>query len=68
MADRDRNLGPDARAFLETNSITANYTRGSVFFREGALSNAVFVVCSGKAKVSATYYENRKTPERLRLV
>ena len=47
-------LGPESRAFLESNSLTTDYSRGSTLFREGDSSNAVFVMCSGKAKVSAT--------------
>ncbi len=47
-------LGPESRAFLETNSITTTYVRGSILFREGDLSNAVYIMCSGKVKVSAT--------------
>jgi CRP/FNR family cyclic AMP-dependent transcriptional regulator len=47
-------LGPESRAFLESNSLTTDYSRGSTLFREGDRSNGVFVMCSGKVKVSAT--------------
>jgi CRP/FNR family cyclic AMP-dependent transcriptional regulator len=47
-------LGPGSRAFLESNSLSTDYSRGSTLFREGDQSNAVFVMCSGKVKVSAT--------------
>lgn len=52
-------FGPEARAFLETNSIAMEYPRGSAMFREGDPCNAVFVMCSGKVKVSATSKEGR---------
>jgi len=35
------------------------YPRGSVLFREGDRCSAIFVMCSGKAKVSATSREGR---------
>ena len=53
------NLGQEARAFLESNSLNTEYPRGSTIFREGDRSNAVFVVCSGKVKLSATSREGR---------
>ena len=52
-------LGQESRAYLESNSIGMEYPRGSVLFREGDRSSAVFVVCSGKVKVSATSREGR---------
>jgi CRP/FNR family cyclic AMP-dependent transcriptional regulator len=52
-------LGQESRAFLESNSIRMEYPRGSALFREGDRSSAVFVVCSGKAKVSVTSREGR---------
>src|ERR1700722_2918427 len=48
------NLGQESRAFLESNSVSMEYPRGSLLFREGDHTNAVFVMCSGKVKVSAT--------------
>jgi CRP/FNR family transcriptional regulator len=53
------NLGPCSRAFLETNSIPMEYRRGNILFREGDESSAVFVICSGRVKVSATSREGR---------
>ncbi len=47
-------LGPESRTFLESNSLTTDYSRGSTLFREGDRSNAIFIMCSGKVKVSAT--------------
>jgi CRP/FNR family transcriptional regulator, cyclic AMP receptor protein len=53
------NLGPCSRSFLETNSIPMEYRRGNILFREGDESSAVFVICSGRVKVSATSREGR---------
>jgi CRP/FNR family transcriptional regulator, cyclic AMP receptor protein len=52
-------LGEDARRFLESNSIAMEYPRGTVLFREGDQCDAIFVVCSGKVKVSVTSREGR---------
>lgn len=52
-------LGDDARKFLESESITVEYPRGTVLFREGDECRGVFVVCSGKVKVSVTSREGR---------
>ncbi len=53
------NLGSTSRAFLESNSVSIEYPRGSILFREGDHSSAVFVLCSGKVKVSATSRDGR---------
>jgi CRP/FNR family transcriptional regulator, cyclic AMP receptor protein len=53
------NLGEKSRSFLESNSIGMEYRRGNILFREGEQSSAVFVVCSGRVKVSATSREGR---------
>ncbi len=53
------NLGSTSRAFLESNSISMEYPRGSVLFREGDHGTAIFVLCSGKVKVSATSRDGR---------
>ena len=53
------NLGQESRAFLEANSVVMEYPRGSVLFREGDRCSAVFVMCSGKVKVSTTSREGR---------
>jgi CRP/FNR family cyclic AMP-dependent transcriptional regulator len=52
-------LGQESRAFLEANSVSMDYPRGAVLFREGDRTDAVFVICSGKVKVSATSREGR---------
>jgi CRP/FNR family transcriptional regulator len=52
-------LGPEARAFFEANSLNMEYPRGSALFREGDTTAAVFVICSGKVKVSATSRDGR---------
>jgi CRP/FNR family transcriptional regulator, cyclic AMP receptor protein len=52
-------LGPCSRAFLESNSIPMEYRRGNILFREGDEASAIFVICSGRAKVSATSREGR---------
>jgi len=54
------NLGDESRNFLETNSISMEYPRGSVLFHEGDPCSAVFVVCSGRMKISTTSREGRK--------
>ncbi len=53
------NLGQESRAFLEANSVSMEYPRGSMLFREGDRISAVFVMCSGKVKISATSREGR---------
>jgi CRP/FNR family cyclic AMP-dependent transcriptional regulator len=52
-------LGEESRAFFDANSLNMEYPRGSTLFREGDTTAAVFVVCSGKVKVSATSREGR---------
>lgn len=53
------NLSTPSRSFLEANSIPMEYQRGNVLFREGDESAAVFLVCSGRIKVSASSREGR---------
>jgi CRP/FNR family transcriptional regulator, cyclic AMP receptor protein len=53
------NLGQDSQSFLDLNSVRMDFPRGSILFREGNCCHAVFVMCSGKAKVSATSREGR---------
>lgn len=53
------NLGPGSRAFLESNSVSMEYPRGSILFHEGDPGNAVFVLCAGRVKISATSREGR---------
>ena len=53
------NLGKESRAYLEANSVELEYPRGSVLFRQGNRCNAVYVMCSGRVKVSSTSREGR---------
>lgn len=61
--NRDKNsfcqLDNDAREFLEANSVALEYPRGTVMFREGEDCDSVYVLCSGRVKVSATSQEGR---------
>ena len=52
-------LGDDARSFLESQSIGVEYPRGTILFREGDQCDAIYVLCSGKVKVSVTSREGR---------
>lgn len=53
------NLSDDAREFLVANSVVVEYPRGTVMFREGDTADSVYVLCSGRFKVSATSQEGR---------
>jgi CRP/FNR family transcriptional regulator len=53
------NVSEATRTFLDANSIPMEYRRGNILFREGDESSAVFVICSGRVKVSATSREGR---------
>jgi CRP/FNR family transcriptional regulator len=53
------NIGPEAHRFLEANSVQMEYPRGSVLFREGDHPTAIYVLCSGKVKVSVSSQEGR---------
>jgi CRP/FNR family transcriptional regulator len=53
------NLGEESSTFLELNSIPMEFRRGNILFREGDECSAVFVVCSGRVKLSATSREGR---------
>jgi CRP/FNR family transcriptional regulator len=53
------NLGEKSLSFLEVNSIPMEYRRGNILFREGDQCSAVFVICSGRVKISATSREGR---------
>jgi len=59
------NLPPEAQQFLDSNSISMEYPRGSVLFREGDRSNAIFTICSGRVKVSASSRDGRTMILRL---
>jgi CRP/FNR family transcriptional regulator, cyclic AMP receptor protein len=52
-------LSEKAREFMEAESVGVEYPRGTVLFREGDPCDAVFVVCSGRIKVSVTSREGR---------
>jgi CRP/FNR family cyclic AMP-dependent transcriptional regulator len=52
-------LGEKSLSFLEANSIPMEYRRGNTLFREGDECSAVFVICSGRVKISATSREGR---------
>lgn len=52
-------LGSQARAFLEANSTTVEYPRGSSLFREGTCSDSVYILCSGRVKITASSSEGR---------
>jgi CRP/FNR family transcriptional regulator, cyclic AMP receptor protein len=52
-------LGEDAMAFMEAVSISAECPRGATFFRQGDRCDAVYVLCSGRVKLSTTSSEGR---------
>jgi CRP/FNR family cyclic AMP-dependent transcriptional regulator len=52
-------LSDESRSFLEANSVTMEYPRGTILYREGDRPSAVFVICSGRVKVSASSREGR---------
>lgn len=58
-------LCDDARQFLESHSVRMEYPRGTVLFREGDPCDAIYVVCSGRIKVSVTSREGRTMILRL---
>ena len=53
------NVSEKARAFLEANSIQMEYRHGNILFREGDECSAVFVICTGKVRVSAASSQGR---------
>lgn len=53
------NMSEPAREFLIANSVAVEYPRGTVMFREGDDADSVYVLCSGRVKVSATSQEGR---------
>jgi CRP/FNR family cyclic AMP-dependent transcriptional regulator len=53
------NLSEDAQAFFNDSVIELEYPRGSVLFREGKKSRAVYVINSGSVKLSTTSSEGR---------
>ena len=59
------NLPPEAQDFFEANSLSMEYPRGAVMFREGDRSTAIFILCSGRVKVTASSREGRTMILRL---
>ncbi len=53
------NLGPQALAELNSIRQTSIYPRGSVLFVEGQAPRGVFIVCAGRAKLTATSARGR---------
>lgn len=52
-------VSDEAREFLINHSVAVEYPRGSVMFREGDSADSVYVLCSGRFKVSTTSQEGR---------
>ncbi|QHS50984.1 Crp/Fnr family transcriptional regulator [Edaphobacter sp. 12200R-103] len=52
-------LGEDAMRFLESVSTSAERPRGATFFRQGDQCEAVYILCSGRAKLSTISREGR---------
>ncbi len=52
-------LSEEARSFLDANAIDMDYPSGSILFHEGDRCSTVFVVCSGRVKLSTTSREGR---------
>ena len=59
------NVSESAHTFLEANSIQMEYRRGNILFREGDECSSVFVICSGKVKVSAASSQGRSFTLRI---
>jgi len=45
--------------FLLANSVVVEYPRGTVMFREGDAAETIYILCSGRLKMSATSQEGR---------
>ena len=52
-------LGEDAMAFLDSVSLSVECPRGATFFHQGDQCSAVYVLCSGRVKLSTTSSEGR---------
>lgn len=52
-------LSEDAMKFLESVSISAECPRGATFFRQGDQCDAVYILCSGRVKLSTVSREGR---------
>lgn len=53
------NMSESACALFEENSISMEYPRGTVIFREGEHCDAIFVMCSGRVKITTSSREGR---------
>lgn len=53
------NLSPDARAALSAVKFSAIYPKGSQLFVEGEMPRGVFVVCSGRVKITTSSAEGK---------
>lgn len=62
-ANRDKHgfcdLSEEASEFLIANSFVVEYPRGTVLFHEGDPADTIYILCSGKLKVSASSREGR---------
>lgn len=52
-------LGPKAQEFLQTHSAIVNHARGSILFHEHSKCEAVYILCSGRIKLSSSSREGR---------
>ncbi|QEE30259.1 Crp/Fnr family transcriptional regulator [Terriglobus albidus] len=52
-------LGSQARAFLDANSTVVDYPRGASLFHEGTSSDSVYMLCSGRVKITASSSEGK---------
>jgi CRP/FNR family transcriptional regulator len=52
-------LGPTSRTYLETHSTTTTYRRGATVFYEGTRAHEVYILCSGRVKLTSTSREGR---------
>lgn len=52
-------LSQESQSYLDANSITVEYPRSGALFHEGDACSAVFVLCTGRVKLSATSREGR---------
>ncbi len=54
------NLGEEAVAELDSIKFTSVYPKGSVIFSEGEPARGVFIICSGRVKLTTSSMEGRK--------
>ena len=53
------NLGPETLAFLDGIKFTGIYPKGSMLFVEGELPRGVFILCSGRVKLTTSSSEGK---------